>query len=50
MVRWRQLVDLSFSYFDEVYDLLGVLLTKDDVRRVIWSLASVVENSMKEGS
>ena len=32
MVRWKQLVDISFSYFDEVYDLLGVLLTKDDVR------------------
>ena len=32
MVRWKQLVDLSFSYFDEVYDMLGVLLTKDDVR------------------
>lgn len=32
MVRWRQLVDLSLSYFEEVYDLLGVLLTKDDVR------------------
>ena len=52
MVRWRQLVDLSFSYFDEVYDLLGVLLTKDDVRGESFYdplLASVVERLDERG-
>ena len=52
MVRWRQLVDLSFSYFDEVYDLLGVLLTKDDVRGESFYdplLTSVVERLDERG-
>ena len=52
MARWKQLVDISFSYFDEVYDLLGVLLTKDDVRGESFYdplLASVVERLGERG-
>ena len=29
---WRVLVDHSISYFDEVYEKLGVLLTDDDIK------------------
>ena len=29
--RWSQLVDISMGHFQEVYELLGVLLTRDDV-------------------
>ncbi|MEQ9453276.1 MAG: arginine--tRNA ligase [Phycisphaeraceae bacterium] len=32
LARWQQLIDLSKTYFANVYDRLDVLLTEDDIR------------------
>ncbi len=50
--RWRQLVDISMSHFQEVYVLLDVLLTEDDVMgesKYDHLLPDVVERLQKKG-
>ena len=50
--RWGQLVDISMSHFQEVYVLLNVLLTEDDVMgesKYDHLLPDVVERLQKKG-
>ena len=50
--RWGQLVDISMSHFQEVYVLLDVLLTEDDVMgesKYDHLLPDVVERLQKKG-
>ena len=50
--RWRQLVDISMSHFQEVYVLLDVLLTENDVMgesKYDHLLPDVVERLQKKG-
>ena len=50
--RWGQLVDISMSHFQEVYELLDVLLTEDDVMgesKYDHMLSDVVERLREKG-
>ncbi|HEX6392006.1 MAG TPA: arginine--tRNA ligase [Acidimicrobiales bacterium] len=52
MRLWRILVDASVAYFDEVYQVLGVLLTDDDIFGESFynpQLATVVEELDQKG-